>query len=526
MGLSLGLPGLALLTGCNMITGADGITFDDDDDDDDGGGVGPSGVGGGGVGAGGPGATGPGATGAGGFGQGGDDPIPEDLAPADGVGIDRISIYQGVERELMAGGAEVSTNIPVVAERDATVRVFYTATGSVDALARLTIGGQTFEASSVLSGTSQNGDLGSTINFDVPASAMALGAQYRVDILQPAAATSGNNTDATYPAAAGDLVSLEVEKGGPLDIVLVPVEMGGRLPDTSPAQLALYEAGFRAMYPVEAFNLSVRAAVGSNATVSPNGSGWGAVLDGIADLRVNDGVPASTYYYGVFSPASSFSAYCSGGCVSGLGFVGGPSDTYTRASIGLGFTGQGSVDTMLHEIGHNHGRPHAPCGGASGPDPQYPYGGGSIGSWGFDVYSQTLYAPNQYTDMMGYCNPTWISDFNFLRLFQRVQAVTGNNHWQVPAAQLNQTYQRARVHPDGALTPLGDVQLELPPQGEVAAVDVLTTAGVASVTGAFYPYDHLEGGVLLVPPTPNPMVTTATPGRLSATIRGQQYGTP
>lgn len=507
-----------------MITGADGLTIADDDDDDPTSGSGnpSSGQGGSGVGPSGTGVGQGGST----TGQGGMNVPMADMAPADGVTIEKVSIYQGVERGLMDGGSDVQTNIPVVASRDATLRIFYSAQGTASVTARLTIDGQEFFEPATVGGNSQNGDLASTINFSVPASALQPGASYRVDVLQPVEETSGTNTAATYPTTAEQLTSLSVEKGGDLDIVLVPVEMGGRMPDTSNAQVQRYVDGFRAMYPVEQVNISVRSSISTGTTVTPGGNGWSAVLNDIADLRQQDNVPSSTYYYGVFAPASSFSAYCSGGCVAGLGFVGGPSDSYTRASIGLGFTGDGSVETMLHEIGHNHGRPHAPCGGASGPDPGFPYSGGGIGSWGLDIYSETLYSPSQFTDMMGYCNPTWISDYNFRQLFQRVQAVTGSNLWQFPTAVLDRVYQRAVVNGDGTLTWLPALQMHLPPQGESATVEVATTGGVETTTASFYRYDHLDGGILFVPPTTHPVVTAPGQSMMKATIGGQLYATP
>ena len=37
------------------------------------------------------------------------------------------------------------------------------------------------------------------------------------------------------------------------------------------------------------------------------------------------------------------------------------------------------IQTMLHEFGHLHSRRHAPCGGASGTDPNYPWADGKHG---------------------------------------------------------------------------------------------------------------------------------------------------
>ena len=71
-----------------------------------------------------------------------------------------------------------------------------------------------------------------------------------------------------------------------------------------------------------------------------------------------------------------------------------------------------SVGTIAHELGHNMNLPHAPCGGAGGPDPAFPYGDGSIGAWGFDLDRGTLVRPSR-PDLMSYCGPEWVSDYNF-----------------------------------------------------------------------------------------------------------------
>ena len=78
-------------------------------------------------------------------------------------------------------------------------------------------------------------------------------------------------------------------------------------------------------------------------------------------------------------------------------------------------------DVIAHELGHNINLRHAPCGDAGGPDPRYPYPDGSIGAWGYDF-------PGGYDvgrggepigpwtdDVMGYCDPRWISDYHFTR---------------------------------------------------------------------------------------------------------------
>ncbi|MFO0677369.1 MAG: M66 family metalloprotease [Polyangiaceae bacterium] len=79
---------------------------------------------------------------------------------------------------------------------------------------------------------------------------------------------------------------------------------------------------------------------------------------------------------------------------------------------------------MVHEVGHAHGRPHAPCG-VSDTDPSFPYSGGTIGVWGYDFRSKALVSPNTGKDFMSYCTPEWVSDYTFGKLFERIRTVNG-----------------------------------------------------------------------------------------------------
>jgi len=68
--------------------------------------------------------------------------------------------------------------------------------------------------------------------------------------------------------------------------------------------------------------------------------------------------------------------------------------------------------TFAHELGHNMGLFHAPCGGAGGPDPLYPYPSGTIGAWGYNRTEGELVSPHR-ADLMSYCGGQWISDYHF-----------------------------------------------------------------------------------------------------------------
>lgn len=95
--------------------------------------------------------------------------------------------------------------------------------------------------------------------------------------------------------------------------------------------------------------------------------------------------------------------------------------------------------TIAHELGHNMNLGHTYCGNPPllTIDANYPYDDGSIGAWGFDVRTGNV-VPPETSDLMGYCGPQWISDYNFARAlnYRFLQEETGVD--AVPLASSHQ----------------------------------------------------------------------------------------
>ncbi|MBI2392448.1 MAG: hypothetical protein HYV09_22880 [Deltaproteobacteria bacterium] len=272
------------------------------------------------------------------------------------------------------------------------------------------------------------------------------------------------------------------------------------------------------MFPAKRVEVTVRAPVAWTTTIGANGTGFSTVLQAMVKLRASDGAPKDVYYYGAFAPNTSFSTYCGYGCVTGLcGLLTYPSDATGRACVGVGFSGSDSAQTAAHEIGHAHGRAHAPCS-TSDYDSAYPYSGGAIGAWGWDLVQKKLLNPSTTKDFMGYCRPSWVSDYTFRALGTRMSYVSGSADVIVPSdsssAGAPRAYRFVDVAGDGRLTWGDRVMLPEPPLAEPHTVRWLDASGTVleSATGHYYPYDDLAGGYMLVPEAPIGAASVAVGG--------------
>ncbi len=468
-------------------------------------GINPAGTGGASAGGGAPGGGGAPAGGT----SGGGGTTNTDLAS--GVSITEVSVYQGVKVPIMQNGGEVtSRNAPVIAGRPALVRVFVSPDANFQAreiIARISLGTSAFEAKGFISGLSQEANLQTTLNIEVPGEQLTPGLGYAVTLLEGApGAPAGPEGGARFPQQ-GEVALGATSVGNAFNVVVVPMVVNGYTPDTSPARLETLKNRLFGLFPAPAVNISATPPVNYPGSISPtSGGGWSNALDFLLNYRQSQNPPKNTYYYGMVTPASSMQNFCGGGCIAGLSGLASANDVWARGSIGLGYFpsggsggSSGPPDTMAHELGHAQGLPHAPCQTQdAGP---FPYPGGGIGVYGYDLVTKALFNPGTYKDVMGYCNPSWISDFNFKKLSDRIGYVNSTAYvLSKDPDRAPGKYQSVIVSDDGLEWGLVH-ELDTSPMGEKKTIQVLDDAGkvVNTVTGLYYDLHHIHGGILLVP---------------------------
>jgi hypothetical protein len=298
--------------------------------------------------------------------------------------------------------------VPLVKDRDGFLRVFVTATQSNLAApsvrVRLAISGvltkDTLLGANGLSVplSPNEGSLSASWNMPVPGALIQPNLTILAEVDPANTVAETNESDNLFPSG-GTPLALDVRPTSTFAVRFVPVlqTANGLQGDVTNANKAGYLAATMRMHPLATYDADLRAPLITSApAVQANSStAWTQILNELKAARTSDG--NSRYYYGVVKPT-----YSSG--IAGIGFVGLP--------VAIGWDKPGADQVAAHEWGHNWGRQHAPCGNAGNPDASYPYANGAIGVYGFDVAAQSI-KPPAYSDLMGYCNDEWISDYTY-----------------------------------------------------------------------------------------------------------------
>jgi hypothetical protein len=303
-----------------------------------------------------------------------------------------------------------SGSMPLVKGRDGYLRVFVTA-NQVNASAptvrvrfySLGVLASTLVINAPAASVPQSpneGTLNSSWNIPIPKTLIQPNLSILADVDPTNAIAESDEADNAFPAS-GTPLALDVRTTSTFSVRLIPVRQSanGSVGNVSSANKDEFLTTTMKIHPLAAYDADVRATYTTSAPavdVSNSNGAWTTILGELQTLRNAEG--SSRYYYGVLH-----SSYTSG--VAGIGYIGG------RAALGWDYLPSGA-DVAAHEWGHNWGRQHSPCGGASSPDPNYPYANAAIGVYGFDLTTSTLKPPTA-TDVMGYCGNQWISDYTY-----------------------------------------------------------------------------------------------------------------
>ena len=310
--------------------------------------------------------------------------------------------------------------VPLVAGRPALLRVFPTAARAAGAgvpavRARFFVDGRETHVEHV-PGKSEaipegvdEGSLATSVSAEIPGRVVQPGLEMVVEVDPDGTLDPALGVARRIPATGR--LALDVRALPPLDLTVVPF-LWAQAPDSSildavrgmaaEPEADTLLADVRALLPVGALGVTAHEPVLSSSNDARR------LLEETEAIRVLEG--GGGHYLGTMAgPVTG---------PSGVAFLPG------RAGFSIARSG-----TIAHELGHNLGLRHAPCGGAGDPDPSFPHPDGSAGAWGYDFARGELVSPTT-PDVMSYCGPPdGISDYHFAnalryRLFEaRVAAV-------------------------------------------------------------------------------------------------------
>ena len=332
---------------------------------------------------------------------------PDFVAWLEGVHTRRIVRCRGGEPPMAYLSQAVQSRefpVPLVAGERALLRVFVTAAqattkGIPDVRARFYRDNREIHVEEIPGKSDpmptevDESSLSKSANAEIPGHVIRPGLEMVIEV----------DPDGTLDATLGvarripetGRLALDVRAMPPFDLTLIPFIWTERH-DSSIVDLVNAMAAdpenhellseMRTLLPVG--DLDVKA---HEPVLTSTNDAW-ALRDETEAIRVLEG--ETSYYMGMMPPPVTRAA--------GVAFIAGKANFSVTAA-----------STIAHEIGHNLSLGHAPCGGAGGPDPSYPYSDGSIGAWGYDFRDGGSLVRPSRPDLMSYCGPEWVSDYGF-----------------------------------------------------------------------------------------------------------------
>lgn len=332
------------------------------------------------------------------------------VAPAGDIALGRAYFMQSTTQGDTAQLPDQQT--PLAAGKSALLRAFITGSGNAFA----------YRADVQFHYQLQNGETGSvplsgpillprsinevylseTYNAAIPAEIVQPGTRYYLSAQDANSTPEANTINNRYPAEGwADLPVLNVP---PLDLVIVPVVTKSINPNLTDSRLQELLALTYQLYPFPDINVEIKPAI------TYTGESWPEMLKLVENIQIANG-ETDRYYLGIAGHPLTFETM---NITAGYAYIG------RRVATSLPL-----ADTIAHELGHNFGREHAPCGDAPGADAQYPYANGEIGVYGLGP--DGLRFNDSYYDVMSYCTPVWISDYTYDAVINKVAAASSEN---------------------------------------------------------------------------------------------------
>ena len=393
--------------------------------------------------------------------------------------------------EITQGIQQPDNSVPLIADRPTFGRLTLTSTTAYSNVSAWLSGYSTSDYQPLpgspvaalnnprtLAPTADRGNLDDTFNFELPSAWLTGEVQLRA---------LASDESSTFSFSGGPATAQFIH-ADPLSVTIVPIAYtctSGGSGTTTPAAPYDYLTDFTyRVYPVPSIETSTHAAIPyagpctAGGMPNPAGGDWGNMLDAVTTVWLGGGTPYS-YYYGLVE------IDCSGGCIAGIGWLG-----VYKAAVGFNGFGPEHIDaseTHAHEVGHNHGRFHAPGCSAAGVDPSFPYVYDWKGyivnnahqNYGFDINDLTIYPYTAYYDVMSYCTPYWISDYTYEALLAHSQAhrIQGSH----PASRGPALLLSGRIESDGSEITFRpayvlDIPTRLPDPGDYT-IELLDVSG-------------------------------------------------